>query len=555
MDTRAHDERLDVRVWRPALEKFGAVTHLTATLYDAHERAVCCDTVQPRSLAALFEEYHYTPAIRLDCARECLSEAADRPTVIVAASYGLAVVGTPLVLDGTIVGAAVAGYALMEFCQSTTIAALARQAGVPFRPLWELAQQQQPIPEHRLRLHGELLQVLGDTILREHHRTRQYEEAAERLQAEVAVKDEFLAVLSHELRTPLTPILGWVRILEDTSGDDPVRLKAAQSIKRNALLQIKLVDDLLDLNGVVRDKIALDLAAHDLSDVLRAALETLEGTAAAKQIALEFVEPDAPATVLGDAARLQQVFGNVLSNAIKFTPPHGRVRISAVRSASVATVRITDTGQGIPSHFVPRVFEIFRQHEEGTRRRHSGLGIGLAVVKGLVELHGGDVSIASGGAGLGTEVTINLPLLQHDETMRRAGMRAEDNHPFTNLSVLLVEDTEDTLEATRTMLEMLGATVLAARNGLEALDVMRSHSPDVILCDLRMPKMDGFEFLQELSRLRSHHPPVVAVTGFVSQGDRNKTLKAGFEGHLNKPFDDAALIATVEATLQHHRSA
>ena len=553
----------DEKVWSPALEKYGAVTHLTVALYDVNQRMVC-GPVPSTPLFALFEEYSYAPGILADCARQCLAQAENRPAVVVAPSNGLAVVGTSLVLDGRIVGAAVGGYALADFTQSSAIAVLARQAGIPFRQLWDLARQQQPVPQRRLIMHGELLQVLGDTILRENRRTRQYEElavehqhTAARLKIEMTAKDEFLAVVSPELRTPLTPILGWVRILKDAGDKPDHRRKAADSIERNALLEIRLVDDLLDLNRVIRDNVSLDIGVHDLSNVLRSALDTAQGTAAEKKIDVEFVDTPEPLTVEGDSGRLQQVFANILSNALKFTPPGGRVRLIATRNGNSAVVRISDSGEGIAPQFLPHIFEMFRQQEEGTRRRHAGLGIGLAVVKRLVELHQGQIEITSGGTGMGTEATIRLPLTTRGRTHSHAlASEAGKAPPFHDLTILLVEDTEDSLDANRVMLEVLGAEVLVARDGIQALDVMATSRSDLVLCDLRMPRMDGFEFLRELSRIYGDdRPPVVAVSGLASKADHQRTQAAGFEGHLNKPFDDAGLVTTVTTTLSHRRPA
>jgi signal transduction histidine kinase/ActR/RegA family two-component response regulator len=540
---------------RPALEKYGAVTHLTVALFGVDERVVC-GPAPSTPLFALFDEYGYAPGILAECAHKCLQQAGTRPPVIVAQSYGLAVVGTSLLLEEKIVGAAVAGYALVDFTQPSAIERLARQAGVPFRRLWDVARQQQPVPERRLILHGELLQVLGDTILLENHRTRQYEATAMRLKKEMTAKDEFLAVVSHELRTPLTPILGWVRILKQAGYSPDNRKKAADSIERNALLQIKLVDDLLDLNRIIRNDVPLDIGVHDLSDVLRSVLDTLADMAASQKIDVEFSDPSEPLTVEGDAGRLQQIFTNVLSNALKFTPTSGRVRVIVERQTDTAVVRIIDSGEGIAPTFLPHVFDMFRQQEDGTRRRHAGLGIGLGVVKRLVELHRGHVEIASDGVGRGTEVTIRLPLIHevaHADSEASARDQGE-SRPFGDLTILLIEDTEDSLEATQVMLEVLGAEVLVARDGLEALDVMAMHRPDLVLCDLRMPRMDGFEFLRELCRIQGpDHAPVVAVSGLVSKGDHERTEAAGFKGHLNKPFDDTALVSAVRATLDHRR--
>lgn len=541
--------------WRPALEKYGAVTHLTVALFGVDERVVR-GPAPSTPLFALFDEYGYTPGILAECAHNCLQQTGTRPAVIVAQSYGLAVVGTSLLLEEKIVGAAVAGYALVDFTQASAIERLARQAGVPFRRLWDVARQQQPVPERRLILHGELLQVLGDTILLENYRTRQYEATAMRLKKEMMAKDEFLAVVSHELRTPLTPILGWVRILKEAGYSPANRKKAADSIERNALLQIKLVDDLLDLNRVIRDNVPLDIGVHDLSAVLRSVLDTLADTAASKKIDVEFVETSERLTVAGDAGKLQQIFTNVLSNALKFTPTNGRVRVIAERQTDTAVVRITDSGEGIAPTFLPHIFDMFRQQEDGMRRRHAGLGIGLAIVKRLVELHQGQVEITSNGVGQGTAVTIRLPLSHQVAGAGRGAAVPEQGEagPFGDLTILLVEDTEDSLDATRIMLEMLGAKVLAARDGLEALDVMASSRPDLVLCDLRMPRMDGFEFLRELIRIQGpDHPPVVAVSALVSKRDHERTEAAGFEGHINKPFDDMALVSAVRTTLDRRR--
>jgi hypothetical protein len=553
------DGLFDVKVWEPALEKYGAVTHLTVMLYDRHERIVC-GPVPSTPLFALFEEFGYAPGIVAECARQCLAQAETRPAVVVAPSYGLAGVGTSLVLDGTIVGAAVAAYALVDFSQSSAVARLARQAGVPFQRLWDIARHQQPIPQRRLVLHGELLQVLGDSLLRENYRTRQYEDAATRLKTEMAAKDDFLAILSHELRTPLTPILGWAQVLKRVSEDPVQREQAADSIERNARLQIKLVDDLLDLNRVMRDKVTLDIGVHDLTDLLRSALDTMGEAAATQGIDMQFSLPERSLPVEADAGRLEQVFINILSNAVKFTPTGGRIRVSVEQVSGTAIVRIMDTGEGIEEAFLPHVFEIFRQQEEGTRRQFGGLGIGLAVVKRLVEMHGGRVDVASRGVGHGTQVAIQLPLavgtakcrqVQSDRTATTV-----NTSPLRDLTILVVEDVEDNLQATRRLLEVLGADVLVARSGLKALSITSTESPDLVLCDLSMPQMDGFEFLHRLQQIHGNdHPPVVAMSGLVSQANRQRTEAAGFGGHLAKPFDEVELIEAVRGGLRHRSTA
>ena len=551
MDNRLFDSDL----WKPVLDKFGAVTGLAVQLFGVDEKPLLgSDDLKP--LASLFQEYGFEPGLFARCARRCLQQNGCRPAVAVSEAHGLTVVGTSLMLEDAVVGAAVAGYAFAGFSQVVAIQHLARSTCVPFDALWNIARQQQPVPERRLLLHGELLQVLGDALLREHHRTRQYEAIVVKLEAAAAAKDEFLAVVSHELRTPLAPILGWASILKSDQTPALVR-KAAEAIERNVLLQTRMVDDLLDTNLTARGVVRLDLRILELAPCLRAAVEASALELGKKSLRLEVDDAGTPLLVKADSSRLMQIFSNIISNAVKFTPAGGSIRIALTREGDSAKVVVTDTGVGISAVFLPFVFEMFRQQEFGTQREFQGLGIGLALVKRLTELQKGSVAIASEGTGRGTEVTVRFPLA----ALREAAVPAPDaaNTPaatLAGLSLLVVDDVEDARETLRELLQHLGAKVSVAGSGREGLDIVRNAGPDLVLCDLRMPRMDGFEFVRQLNRATSPaHPPVVAVTALTSEADHQRTREAGFDGHINKPYDEVAIVAAVFAALQRHPDA
>jgi signal transduction histidine kinase/ActR/RegA family two-component response regulator len=548
---RPTDTLFDIAVWGPALEKFGAVTQLSVALYGADGQIVC-GPMPATPIAAMFQKHGYDSGVFAECVRECLAQPGDnRPAVIVAPSSGLAVVGVSLLLDGHIAGAAVAGYALVNFPESVAVARLAREAGTPFETMWAVARRQQPIPARRLVLHGELLQVLGDALLRENGLRRHSEETTMQLRTTAAVKEGFLAVLSHELRTPLTPILGWAGILKRHSDHKVVR--AAEVIERNVVFQLRMVEDLLELTRSTRGKLVFNLKVVCLNDQVRSALEAIADGALKKDIAVRFIDVPEPLCIRADGDRLQQILRNVVLNALKFTPAGGAVTITLTREGDDGIVHVRDTGEGIASEFLPFVFDMFQQQEHGTRRTHAGLGIGLALVKQLTESHGGTVSIASGGVGCGTQVTMRLPLdagtVEVPEPPRSL---VGDLLALDGLHILVVEDTEDALEAMRVTLERFGAIVLTARDGIEALGRVAGNDIDLILCDLLMPRMDGFGFLRELYGVESHtHPPVIAVSALASSADHVATQAAGFTGHIDKPFDDGRLLAAVAVAMAH----
>ena len=545
-----HNAIFGLDSWKTAVDRYAEATGLAVKLYGA-DAGVVLESAYVTPLAALFREHGFEPGLFAECARMCLMQTYSRPVVVAHEQIGLSVVGTSLMLEGAVVGAVVAGYALSEFPNVSLVQRWARSARLPFARLWEILRQKSPVPERRLMLHGDLLKVLGDALVRESHRTLQHDEAVSELKAAAAAKDDFLAVLSHELRAPLAPIVGWAGVMKKSETMEHVRA-AAEAIERNALLESRLVDDLLDASRIAHRTISLDLQVHDLSALLRAAVEMSAHAMARQSIRLEFTDSPEPLLVRGDSGRLQQVFGNVISNAVKFTPADGSIRIAVSRVGDTAQVVVADSGVGIMPEFLPFVFEIFRQQEHGLRRKFDGLGIGLALVKQITELHHGTVALSSAGIGKGTEVTIRLPLATrvpgHD-VPAQAGLQPA---ALAGLSVLVVEDSEDAREFVRILLQRIGAKVATARDGAEALDRTREEAPDVVLCDLRLPVMDGYEFLREL-RQRPVHPPVIAISGLASEDDLRRAREAGFHAHIKKPFDAAAVIAAVEEAVRYRK--
>ena len=369
------------------------------------------------------------------------------------------------------------------------------------------------------------------------------------------LKDEFLATLSHELRTPMTPILGWAQILRHAAAGSARVLQAADVIERNARAQNRIVDDLLDMSRIVSGKIILDLTRIDLAGVVAAARDVVAPAAKAKDIALLADVPPGFAMISGDPHRLQQVIWNLLSNAIKFTGPKGQVRVSLRCDSTIATLEISDTGQGIAREFLPHVFERFRQADSSITRHQGGLGLGLAIVRQLVELHGGTVTASSPGLNLGATFTVALPLApaaEHapDAPIEQTGTRADaGSTPLNGCKVLLVEDEADTRELVEGVLTIAGANVLSVTSAAEAMAAIVAFEPDVLVSDIGMRDASGYDLIRGVRALAAPacEVPAIALTAFARPEDRTHALAAGFHEHLTKPLDNEALIAAVFA--------
>ena len=385
---------------------------------------------------------------------------------------------------------------------------------------------------------------------------RLYQEAreADRL------KDEFLAVLSHELRTPLNAIVGYARLLRGGILTDEKASRGLETLERNAQSLTQIVEDVLDISRIVSGKIRLDVQPVELPIVIHNAVTTVQPAADAKGVRMQTIVDPRVGPVSGDPDRLQQVVWNLLSNAVKFTPKKGRVQIRVERVNSHVEIGVSDTGIGIRADFLPYVFERFRQADAGTTRKTGGLGLGLSIVRHIVEMHGGTVHVASEGEGHGSTFRVRLPLM----IVHASGVRETREHPQTEkktplrglaslkgVRVLAIDDEEDALGLLRVVLETAGADVSTLASPAEALEHVATLKPDVLIVDLGMPEMDGFEFIARIrgsANTDIRDIPAAALTAFARSEDRTRALQSGFEMHLAKPVDPGELVASV-ATL------
>jgi PAS domain S-box-containing protein len=418
------------------------------------------------------------------------------------------------------------------------VAGLAAQAGIAIdnARLYEAAQR--AAEERRLLLDSE----------------RAARTAAERASE---LKDIFLATLSHELRTPLTAILGWAQILRTGSRSEDDMRRGLEAIERNARVQTRLIDDLLDMSRITSGKLRLDIRRVQPIGFIEAALDTLRTAAEARGVRLEPVLDPAAGPIVGDPARLQQVLWNLLSNAIKFTPRGGTVQVTLARVESHVEIEVADTGRGVEPAFLPYLFDRFRQADSAITRTHGGLGLGLSIVKSLVELHGGTVWASSPGEHRGTTVTVMLPLpaVQPMQAQERQHPSAPEPHavPFvpadlSGVRVLVIDDSPDARELVTRVLEDCRAEVLSCETADEAVRLVAEQRPDVLISDIGMPGVDGYELLRRVRALgaeRGGRLPAIALTAFARPEDRTRALRAGFLIHVAKPVDPSDLVATV----------
>ncbi|MBW4617028.1 MAG: response regulator [Desmonostoc vinosum HA7617-LM4] len=372
-----------------------------------------------------------------------------------------------------------------------------------------------------------------------------------RIEAQAAnkIKDEFLAIVSHELRTPLNSMLGWAQLLRKQQLDTANTVKALETIERNARLQNKLINDILDVSRIIQNRITLDMRPVHLVTVVNAVIEDIQPLAKAKFISIESILDPAVGQVMGDSERLQQIVWNLLSNAIKFTPQGGRVQVWLEQVNTQAQLTVSDTGQGISADFLPHVFDRFRQADSTITRKYGGLGLGLAIAHHLLAMHKGTIHAASDGVGQGATFTVQLPI-DKPQSMQLTPSKLGQANEFPSLNglqILVVDDDEDTREMLKFILEQCEAQVNTAASAAEALQIFAQLAPDVLLCDIGMPDEDGYSLIRKVRQLPGNikHLPAIALTAFAREDDQHKALQAGFQRHLAKPINPFELAAVV----------
>jgi signal transduction histidine kinase/CheY-like chemotaxis protein len=465
-----------------------------------------------------------------ECVHACL-EQKDIPVII--EDHGVAVIGVRLTFAGAAVGAVVAGYGLTAFPDEAMVHRFTQSQGLAMSSVWRAIRRQAPLTSQRLGIYAELLVALTETLLSENFRSQQHQETAARLAAAVQAKDQFLAMLAHELRNPLAPIRIATQIISMRETSNPPVQKAREIIDRQVGHLTRLLEDLFDVSRITSGKVQLRKETVNLATAIANALEASRGLIEERTHALSVSLPEKALFVDADPLRLEQVIINLVNNAARYTPPNGHIAVTASRENAEAVLRVRDDGVGIPGHVLPHVFDLFTQAERSLARSEGGLGIGLTIVRNLVELHGGTVAADSDGPGLGSEFIVRLPLGTSSDV--RVEPSANDELVMPRLNILVIEDNADGREMLRVMLEVDGHQVRVAEDGPSGIELALAAKPDVALIDIGLPGLDGYEVGRRLRGKLGTSIRLIAVSGYGQADDRKRSSDAGFDTHLVKP--------------------
>jgi len=565
--SRLQEQLLDPGVWRPVLQRYAAATTLAVALTDTRGK-ILGECINPRPLWTLLRAR--VPAAPGDCPfcirsirpEQCSNRVgADGSRALSGGYAGLVHFAVPLRAAGDLIGYLLAGQVQNKYPEQLQLHEVGKDVGLPERLLLETARAEVPISEKTLHVYWDLLESFADSFLNTHlHRFLEKQRLAEMAEIDRR-KDEFLATLSHELRTPLTSILGWIRHLRGKQVDNATLQTALEVIDRNAAMQAHLVDDLLQVSRIITGKIQLDVERTDLVSVVNAAVNSVRPSAEIKKIAFQVALDTGARFVMGDFARLQQVVWNLLTNSVKFTPPNGRIEVRLERIDSSARIMVSDTGEGIKKEFLVAMFDRFTQADSSRTRHHGGLGLGLAIVRQLVELHGGTVSANSAGEGKGTTMYVTLPLAPADASFAEQGSFQITTRPrrdanLNGLRALVVDDEKDTRDVLKEILEKEGVAVVGTESVGSALCILGHERFDIVITDIAMPGADGYDLIaaiRQMSADRGGSTPAVALTAFAHESDRRRLLAAGFQAHVAKPFTPNDLRAVIGDVLLKDR--
>jgi len=569
---------LDPALWQDGLAKYARGTNLAVALADAAGRLIG-SIINPRPTWSLLHSKTPRPLVpKLQFGNEgpagvgcpfslaplspcnCVGDALARGSVVVARDRtGLVHVAVPLVLGGHPLGALVAGQVFTRYPEQLPLQHSARQLLLSPGKVWESARLEHPVKQSTLEVYADLLATLGQTFLQtRYHALREAERLAENaklyhaLQEADRRKDEFLAMLSHELRNPLAPILNAVQLLQLQKGENSVQQRARAIIERQVGQLTHLVDDLMEASRTITGRIQLRQEQVAVSGIVERAVETARPLIDQRGHELTVSLPPDPICLYADASRLEQVVTNLLTNAAKYTNEGGHISLSVQQEGDNAVLRVRDTGLGIDPAFLPHVFDLFTQAERSADRSQGGLGIGLALVKRLVEMHGGTIGVSS-TLGQGSEFVVSLvarePGAPSLETQPTPTEIAQPTGPV--LRVLVVDDNVDAATALEMLVEKSGHRACKAHTGPAALAAALDYRPDVMLLDIGLPELDGFEVARRIRQQPVlHNIVLVALTGYGRETDRQRSQEAGFDHHLVKPVDFGKVLQILATVLE-----